>query len=242
MGSLGNVNSGDAANSSCIQQVIDVLKGTAGAGNVPVSLTAVNDTANYTLDVQNQDGTNTRTFRARDSSGNSRLQLDISGPQADPTGTGLAPILTTNATQTLTNKTLTDPTINGTAGFGAWSTFTPAVNQPTALTFTNVVSRYTRFGKAAMVTMQVTLTQPGTSGNDISLSNLPVVGLNPGVQACVGSFQYRGTTFRAGSAILSAANTIKLQVDNNIGFLGTVPGIALSSGETISVTVLLETT
>src|SRR5258708_177771 len=112
MGSLNNVNASDAANSSCIQQVVDVLKGTAGAGNIPVSLTAINDTANFALDVQNQDGTNGRTFRARDSSGNARLQLDLAnGPQADPTGSGLGPIINTTATQTLTNKTLTSPAL-----------------------------------------------------------------------------------------------------------------------------------
>lgn len=107
MVSLNNVNSGDAANSSTIQQVIDVLKGTAGAGNVPISLTAISDSANFALTVRNLDGTNGRSFRVQDSSGNSRLQVDLAGTAAaDPTGAGLAPIVTTNATQTLSAKTL----------------------------------------------------------------------------------------------------------------------------------------
>lgn len=121
--SLNNVNSGDSANSSCIQQVIDVLKGTAGAGNIPISITAVNDSANFALQTENQDGTNGRSFRAMDSSGNARLQVDINGPKADPDGTGVQTIVTTTHSQTLTNKTLTSPAVTGQSGTYANSSF-----------------------------------------------------------------------------------------------------------------------
>lgn len=119
MGSLTNVASGDSANSSCIQQVIDVMKGTAAAGNIPVSFTAINDTTNFALDVENLDGTNGRAFRVRDSSGTARLQVDVNGPQANPAGTGLATILTA-ASPVVTSGGLQLSTVVGnTIGLGA---------------------------------------------------------------------------------------------------------------------------
>lgn len=79
MGTLNDVNSGDAANSSCIQQLIDVFKGTVGNGNIPVSVTAINDATNFALSVRNLDAVNGRSFHALDSSGGTLIQADGSG-------------------------------------------------------------------------------------------------------------------------------------------------------------------
>jgi len=76
--SLNDVVAGSSADSSCIQQVVDALKGTAGKG-VPISVTAVNDSGNFALDVRNQETVNGRAFRVRDSSNNTQIQADANG-------------------------------------------------------------------------------------------------------------------------------------------------------------------
>lgn len=78
MPSFNDVTAGSSADSSCIQQVIDALKGTAGQG-VPISITAVNDAANFALDARNQDTVNGRSFRVRDSSNGTQIQADVNG-------------------------------------------------------------------------------------------------------------------------------------------------------------------
>ena len=78
MPSFNDVISRSWADSSCVQQVIDALKGTAGQG-VPISITAVNDSANFALDARNQDTVNGRSFRVRDSSNAAQIQCDVNG-------------------------------------------------------------------------------------------------------------------------------------------------------------------
>lgn len=80
MVSLNDVTPGSSADSSCIQQVVDAWKGTAGKG-VPLSVTAVNDSANFAVDVRNQDANNGRGLRVRDSSNSVQIQSDVNGVQ-----------------------------------------------------------------------------------------------------------------------------------------------------------------
>ncbi len=239
MGSLNNTNSGDAANSSCIQQVIDVLKGTVGAGNVPISLTAINDSANFALDVKNLDPTNERTFRAQNSSGQSVLQCDITGPQADPTGSGLAPIVNTNATQTLSNKTLTAPVITSPAGgvFGAWSTFTPSIAQGVGLTFTNTHAEYVAFGKTIHARGRFVFTSTGTAANSIDVT---LVGAMNGKNSnalpeVIGSaYISQGSTQLNCVAHLVGTATVRFSAGAPINYVGVSPSFALAVNDILS--------
>lgn len=78
MPSFNDVVPGSSADSSCVQQLVDALKGTAGQG-VPISITAVSDAANFALDVRNTETGNGRAFRVRDSSNATQIQCDVNG-------------------------------------------------------------------------------------------------------------------------------------------------------------------
>lgn len=113
---LSTVSSGTSADASDLNQVVEALIGTAGAGQ-PISLTALNDATNFALDVRNQDTTNARAFRVRDSSNSARLQVTSSGPEADPSGAGtLSRIVTETGASTLTNKTFNNSTLGSSVG------------------------------------------------------------------------------------------------------------------------------
>ncbi len=187
MASLTNVNSGDAANSSCVQQIIDVMKGTVGAGNIPVSFTGINDAANYALDVENLDPTNQRAFRVRDSSGETKLSVDgspavVTLNQATiSSGTLASPTITGQVTMTgssVAGVTLTSPVINtavsGSAGFGAWSSFTPTLSQNSSnVPITIQRAAYNVVGKTAMAEIMVTVTSTAASVGVIRMGGLP---------------------------------------------------------------------
>lgn len=232
------------------EHVAQLTEDFSGLRNIPVSLTGINDASAYALTIKNA-GTGSKGLVIYAADGTTvLLQADSNGMSASATGGAAAPIVTTTGVQTLTNKTLTTPTlttpvINGAVTgttFGAWTAFTPTVNQPTALTFTINNCRYLLVGKDFRLQMTLTVTQAGTTANDIVIANLPVSGFYASAAACVGNFQYRGATYRAGAAILATANTLKLQVDNNVGFLGTAPALALANGDTISIKASFETT
>ena len=107
---LSTVSSGTSADASDLNQVVEALIGTAGAGQ-PISMVALNDATNFALDVRNQDTTNGRAFRVRDSSNSARFQVTSSGPEADPSGAGtLSRLVTETGSATLTNKTFSNST------------------------------------------------------------------------------------------------------------------------------------
>lgn len=105
MASLNDVTPGSSADSSCIQQVVDVLKGTVGKG-VPVSLTDASDAANWALDVTNKEAVNSRAFRASRANGTVLIQADVNGVQVSATGGAPATVVSVNDIQTLTNKSM----------------------------------------------------------------------------------------------------------------------------------------
>ena len=78
MPSFNDVIAGSLAQSAQVQQIIDALKGTPSKG-VPIALTAVNDTANYALTVQNDDPTNSRALSVLSASGGTLITADING-------------------------------------------------------------------------------------------------------------------------------------------------------------------
>lgn len=100
MASFSTVQAGDPINSTNLNQIIDAL---AGNANVPISITGVNDASLFALDVRNQDATNQRSFRVRNSSGDTMIQVDD-----DVTLNQV-----TISSGTITGSTLTAATITG---------------------------------------------------------------------------------------------------------------------------------
>jgi hypothetical protein len=103
--SFNDVIAGSLAQSAQVQQIIDALKGTPSKG-VPIAITAVNDSANYALSVQNDDPTNSRALSVLAANGTTLITADINGvtlgspvnmPPGALSGASLAPASVTNA-------------------------------------------------------------------------------------------------------------------------------------------------
>jgi hypothetical protein len=242
MPSLNDVTPGSSVDSSCVQQVIDAWKGTAGKG-VPLTITAVNDATNFALDVINNEATNGRAVRIRDSSGAVQFQADATG-------------VTMNQVA-ISSATLTSPTINGaiagTAGFGAWSTFTPTLLQnSSAPGFTITRARYNKIGKTAFVSVQLNVTSTGA----VATSSALVVGAIPATisptQAStslpVGNFVYvriAGQIYK-GAAVFNTTNSLHLYSDSTGGnvsaALGLTPLFTIANGDSLSLNLTYEAT
>ena len=114
MPSFVTVAANDTAQAVHIQQVIDALSGVAGTGNIPISITAINDGTNYALDVRNAESTNARAFRVLDNTGaNAMVTITSSGMDvsASTAGGSLSRVANITAAQTFQNKTLSIGTI-----------------------------------------------------------------------------------------------------------------------------------
>ena len=78
MSPMTKVNPGDPIQAHQLNQVLDALQGTPGAG-VPIAMTQLNDQNNYALTVQNLDPTNSRAINVIKSDGTPLLVADASG-------------------------------------------------------------------------------------------------------------------------------------------------------------------
>lgn len=105
--SFNDVVAGSSADSSCVQQIIDALKGTAGQG-VPISITAVNDAANWALDVQNDEAVNSRAFRVSNAAGGALIQADVNGVTLNQVNVSSGTI----TGSTITNSRLTNASVS----------------------------------------------------------------------------------------------------------------------------------
>lgn len=257
MASFNDVIAGSSADSSCIQQVVDALKGTAGKG-VPISITAVNDSVNWAVDVQNDEAVNSRTFRASRANGTVLIQADVNGVQVSSTGGAPATVVNISDAQTLTNKTLTSPVINGTptgtAGFGAWSSFTPTLLQnSSAPTFTVNRSAYNVIGKTAFVQVSITINTTGAVGvsSAITLGGIPAA-ITPAytnaLAAVCGEFTYlrSGIQVYKGAAVNTAPTTIEFYSDstggNITGRFGITPLFTVAASDVLGLCATWETT
>lgn len=247
MPSLNDVTAGSSADSSCIQQVIDAWKGTVGKG-VPLSVTAVNDSANWAVDAKNQDGTNSRSFRVRKSDDTVLIQADINGVTLNQVSI---------SSGTIAGSTLTSPVINGavsgTAGFGAWSTFTPTLTENSSVPgFTVTRASYSRVGKTADVSVLLSLTSTGAVGSagTIIVGALPLAPAANMVNGAVavGSFLYQrvGTQLYKGVCVFSSSNTVNFVSDSTAGnitsYLGATPSFVVANTDTLGLNLHYETT
>lgn len=236
MVSLSTVSAGDLGASSNLNQIVEALNGQA---NTPIAITGVNDASLFAVDIKNAEAGNGRTLRVQDSSGGIHIQADVNGVAINQvsisSGTIAGSTITgaTIKTTTITAPTITSPTLSG-GVFGAWSTFTPTVSQGGVITFTLNQARYQQIGKVLAMQVQMTFTSTGVPANDIVVGNLPVNALTANVDLPIGTFRYDGTAIRVGAVCQPTITTVKFQVDNQAGFLGTAPSVGLLAGQVLS--------
>ena len=266
MPSFVTVTSGNTAQAQDVNQLINALNGSAGNG-VPISLTALNDSVNFALAVKNVDATNSRALQVLRSNNNVLIQADVNGVIASPDGGATtAQVMTVSHTQTLTNKTLTNPVVSGaggtpagTLGFsgtsllvgdgtanravnvGGWVGFTPTLNQGGVVAATVNLARYAIVGKLAVVQIQLTATAGGGAGN-ITIAALPaaITALSANNTLPVGTFYYSGVAQRAGMAIQTTTTSLAFFVDNNAGYLGGAPAVTLANTHILAVNAAWE--
>lgn len=241
---------GSSADSSCIQQIIDALKGSVGKG-VPISITAVNDSGNWAVDVQNDEAVNSRAFRASRANGTVLIQADVNGVQVSSTGGAPATVVNISDAQTLTNKTLTSPVINGTltgtAGFGAWSTFTPTVAQGVSVTGTVTHAEYSLIGKTVFVRGRIVLTSTGSSANTIEVS-IPIAagaknyGATPYTAGTFCLYASTNATFYAGAASMLTSTSFRMVASGQTNTVGITPAIGLMNSDILSFDLTYEGT
>lgn len=110
MASFSTVQAGDAVNSTNLNQLIDAL---AGNANIPISVTGVNDASLYALDVRNQDATNQRSFRVRNSSADNMIVVDGNGVAINQVNISSGTIGgSTISSATITGSTITTGTLS----------------------------------------------------------------------------------------------------------------------------------
>jgi hypothetical protein len=100
------------------------------------------------------------------STGDIWIESDVDVPSVDP-----ATLVTLTDTQTLTNKTLTSPTITG-SGFDAWTSYTPTFTGLGGAGTYTTSAKYQRIGKTVTGRVKVTVAS-GTPINGSVTFTLP---------------------------------------------------------------------
>lgn len=160
-------------------------------------------------------GSGTTTVQA----GTSASDFTLTLPDATDTLVGKA------TTDTLTNKTLTTPTIDG--GASATGTFTPSVSSQggTITTVGATSGYYTKVGKQVTVCMSIAITDNGTGSTALVVSNLPYTSI--ALRMC-GSGRNESTAVQLLTA--NDASSVILRVYK---YDGTYP---VATGQTVVVT------
>lgn len=125
---------------------------------------------------------------------------------------------------------------------GAWTSFTPTLTQNGAKSTSTNSFAYTRVGGRCIdVDGQITCTQAGTAGNQITLS-LPVTAASRYVNGTpLGSAFYNdGAAWRIGNAVFDTTTTVAIQLDNQSNVYGIVPSIATANGHKIGLKLRYE--
>lgn len=120
----------------------------------------------------------------------------------------------------------------------AWTSYTPTLTQPGAVTKTVTYARYTRVGRLITVNALLTVTGTGTASNNV-LVGLPVAAAQA-ANLCVGSGYIfdtsAGTTFK-GLLAVTSSTTVGFLPANTItpGFLGNDTfTAALAAGDAVT--------
>jgi hypothetical protein len=128
---------------------------------------------------------------------------------------------------------------------GAWTTYTPAVVQSTAVTSTVNYASYMLINKLAVVNVDLTCTTSGTGSNLITVS-LPVTASTSNARI-VGSgivFDASGTDVILTSVVQNTTTTVRFATDattSSTSGLGANPALTLANSDVISFSIVYET-
>jgi hypothetical protein len=250
-----------------LNQYADAWSGVAGKG-VPLNMVAVNDPINFAISARNLDPTNSRACQFLKADGTVLFQVDASGVKVSPDGTVASVPATLTATQTFTNKTFTNPVVGGagaaaagTLGFsgtvlqvgdgtlnaginvGAWTAFTPTLNQGPAVAMTVNKAAYNKVGRQVTVFIQLTASAAGTAGNAITIGGIPaaIAAVTANGAASVGTAYLGFSPPRVGTVVFASSTQLQVQVDNNTGVAGVAPAVTLANAIVLSLTATWET-
>jgi hypothetical protein len=141
------------------------------------------------------------------STGDIWVESDVDVPSIDP-----ATLVTLTDTQTLTNKTLTSPTITG-SGFDAWQSWAPTLSSGWANGNGTWVAAYAQIGKTVHVRGQFTLGSTTTKGNILSCS-LPVNSAVAAPQFIFGCHMISGSGRYYGVCRMGGTGVFSIDVQN----------------------------
>lgn len=209
MPSLSDVVAGTVAHASDVDQIVQLLKGTAGKG-VAVALTAISDAGNWALTVQNRDPTS-KAFQALKADGTVLLQVDQNGVKLSPDGNAaVANVVTTTATQTLSAKTLTSPTETG-------GTYNQATINGLAVPLMTATANV----PAASITASVDTIEATTAGITISLPDGDRIGRMIDVINTTAGLVYLSHTANIGNPGTSTTYTVPSGASRTLIWNGT---------------------
>lgn len=245
MPSFATVTNGATVQAQDIDQLVNALNGAAGQG-VPIAITGPNDSVNFALAVKNNEVTNSRALQVLRANNAVLIQADANGVVVSPDGVAaVAQVVNLSMAQTLSNKTLTAPSINaplaGTA-FGAWTAWTPTIAQTGNVALTVNNASYITFGKTALVMARCTTTAVGGGSTGISMAALPVSIKDANSRTALGAFVFdHGGTLYSGTVTAASATSIEFLSTGQANFLGAAPAFTIASGDILGVALLFET-
>lgn len=128
---------------------------------------------------------------------------------------------------------------------GTWTTWTPTVTQSGSVTVTVNFAKYKIIDKVCFVSVRLTVTGSGTSGNDITIGGQPAAmqSVNTGAEAIIGYglVKRNGITFRVGDVVATGATSWKFIVDNDAYYLGSGgSAFGLAANDTININACYE--
>lgn len=169
--------------------------------------------------------------------------------------------VTISGTQTLTNKTLTAPAVNGgvldsattiggvsgaqlaAGAYGAWTSWTPRVDQGASTNIAKTVhwAKYVKDGKKVTVQGRLSITGAGTVGGPITILNLPVAAVSYSLIVGVGTLYDASTATTTPALIyLSGSDNFQFMNANGGSILATPAGPALAVDDGLTFTLTYE--
>jgi hypothetical protein len=158
------------------------------------------------------------------STGDIWVESDVDVPSIDP-----ATLVTLTGTQTLTNKTLTSPTITG-SGFDAWTSYTPTFTGLGGAGTYTTSAKYQRIGKTVTGRVKVTVAS-GTPINGSVTFTLPFTAADSThIEATMGNTMFLdfGNQYYPGITMGLSTTTAGPYVGNSSGTYFLINGVSAS--------------
>lgn len=124
-----------------------------------------------------------------------------------------------------------------------WTSYTPVISQPGALTKTVTYAKYKSYGKTVEVQVFLTITGAGTSANTITVS-LPVTAATS-TALIIGAAEVNdsGVARYPCHTVINSTTTVKfirVDISSPSGWAGVDPAFALGNTDTVAFTAIYE--